>query len=74
MTLDRIHYQWGYDKMVLRNIKELIKTRIGKRRLQSETIKEIANWLHDLEFLIIKVMISAIGIHHLYVYTMKAMF
>ncbi len=60
--------------MVLKNIKEVVRTVIGKRSLQSGTIKEIANWLHDLEFLIIKVMISAIGIHHLYVYTMKAMF
>ena len=74
MTLDRIHYQWGFDKMVLKNIKEIVRTVIGKRSLQSETIKEIANWLHDLEFLIIKVMMFAIGIHHLYVYTMKTMF
>jgi RNA-binding protein YhbY len=60
--------------MVLKSIKEVIRTGIGKRSLQSGTIKEIANWLHDLEFLIIKVMISAIGIHHLYVYTLKTMF
>ena len=25
MTLGRIHYQWGYDKMVLNNIKEIVK-------------------------------------------------
>jgi len=74
MTLGRIHYQWGYDKMVLKNIKEIVKTVIGKRSLQSETIKEMTYWLHNLEFLIIKVMMFAIGIHHLYVYTMKTMF
>ncbi len=80
MSLDRIHYQWSFDRMVLRNIKETMRTVIrertviGKRGLQSETIKEIASWLHELEFLIIKVMLFAIGIHHLYVYAMKTMF
>lgn len=74
MSLDRIHYQWSFDRMVLKNIKEIIRTVIGKRSLQSETIKEIASWLHELEFLIIKVMLFAIGIHHLYVYAMKTMF
>jgi hypothetical protein len=61
-------------RMVLKNIKEIMRTVIGKRSLQSETIKEIANLLHDLEFLMIKVMIFAIGIHQLYVYTMKTVF
>ena len=74
MTLGRIHYQWGFDRMVLKKIKETIRAAIGKRNLQSETIKEIANWLHELEFLIIKVMLFAIGVHHLYVYTMKTVF
>lgn len=61
-------------RMTLKNIKSVIRAVIGKRSLQSGTIKEIANWLHELEFLIIKVMLFAIGIHHLYVYTMKIMF
>lgn len=61
-------------RMVLKNIKKIIRTVIGERSLQSETIKEMANWLHELEFLIIKVMLFAIGVHHLYVYTMKTMF
>jgi len=74
MTLGRIHYQWGFDRMVLKKIKETIRAAIGKRNLRSETIKEIANWLHELEFLIIKVMLFAIGVHHLYVYTMKTVF
>lgn len=59
--------------MVWKNIKKIIGTAIEKRSLQSETIKEIVNWLHALEFLIIKVMLIAIGIHHLYVYTLKTM-
>lgn len=74
MAPDRIHYQWSFDRMVWKNTKEVIRTVIGKRSLQSETVKEIANWLHELEFLIIKVMLFAIGIHHLYVYTMKTVF
>lgn len=60
--------------MVLKSTKNAIKTIIGKRKLQSETIKEMANWLHELEFLIIKVMMFIIVIHHLYVYTMKTVF
>ncbi len=60
--------------MVLKNIRNIVKTVISKRSLQSETIKEIANWLHELEFLIIKVMMFIIVTHHLYIYTMKTVF
>jgi len=74
IILDRMHYQWGFDNMTLKTIKNIIRVVIGKRSLQSGTIKEIANWIHELEFLIIKIMLFAIGIHHLYVYTMKTMF
>ncbi|MDQ1253447.1 MAG: hypothetical protein QG646_2614 [Euryarchaeota archaeon] len=74
IILDGMHYQWGFDNMTLKNIKDVIRVVIGKRSLQSGTIKEIANWIHELEFLIIKIMLFAIGIHHLYVYTMKTMF
>jgi hypothetical protein len=61
-------------RMVLNKIKNIVKTIAGKRRLKSETIKEMTNWLHDLEFLIIKVVIFVITIHHLYAYTLKTMF
>jgi hypothetical protein len=60
--------------MVLKDLKNAVKTAIGKRSLQSATIKEMANWLHELEFLIIKVMMFILVIHHLYAYTMKAVF
>lgn len=74
MTLNRIHYQWGYDKMLLKSLKEIVKTVIGKRTLHQEKIIEMSDWLHHLEFLIIRVMLFAIGTHHLYVYTMKTVF
>jgi len=70
----RIHYHWGFDRMVLKNIKNIVKTVIGKRSFQSATFKEIVNWLHELEFLIIKVVMFIIVIHHLYAYTLKAVF
>ncbi len=34
----------------------------------------MANWLHELEFLIIKAMMFIIVTHHLYIYTMKTVF
>jgi hypothetical protein len=71
--MDRIHYQWGFDNMSLKNLKEKVKT-VGKRILHPEKIIEMTNWLHHLEFLVIKVMIFAISIHHLYVYTIKTIF
>ena len=74
ITLDRIHYQWGYDKMLIKSLKESVKTIVARRTLQPETIKEMANWLHNLEFLIVKVLMFTIGIHHLYVYTIKTVF
>ena len=60
--------------MVLKNIKNIVKTVIEKRSLQSATIKEIANWFHELEFLIIKAVMFIIVTHHLYIYTMKTVF
>lgn len=74
MTLGRIHYQWGYDKMLIKSLKERVKTIVKGRTLQPETIKEMTNWLHNLELLIIKVLMFVIGIHHLYVYTIKTVF
>jgi hypothetical protein len=61
-------------RMVLKKLKNIVKTVAGKRRLKSEAIKEMTNWLHDLEFLIIKAMILVITVHHLYAYTLKTMF
>ena len=72
--MDRIHYQWGFDKMMLKSLKEIIKTVKGKKFLHLEKIIELTDWLHHLEFLVIKVMMFAIGMHHLYVYTMKTVF
>ena len=60
--------------MSVKDIKNFVKTIIRKRSLQSATFKEMVNWLHELEFLIIKVMMFIIVIHHLYTYTMKAVF
>jgi hypothetical protein len=63
----------GLDKMILKRLKEVVKAVIGKT-LHQEKLIEMADWLHHLEFLVIKVMMFTIGVHHLYVYTMKTVF
>jgi hypothetical protein len=60
--------------MLIKSLKERVKTIIKGRTLKPETIKEMTNWLHNLEFLIIKVLMFVIGINHLYVYTIKTVF
>jgi hypothetical protein len=60
--------------MTLKRLKETVKTGIGKRSLHKQKIIEITDWLHHLEFLAIRVMMFAIGVHHLYVYTVKTVF
>jgi hypothetical protein len=54
-------------KVITRSVKE-------KRILHSEKFIETTHWLHNLEFLVVRVMLFAIGVHHLYVYTIKTMF
>ena len=60
--------------MRLKSLKEIVKSIIEKRSLHKEKIIEMVDWLHHLEFLAIRVMMFAIGVHHLYVYTMKTVF
>lgn len=59
---------------MLKRLKETVKTLIGKRTLHQEKLVEMADWLHHLEFLVVRVMMFAIGVHHLYVYTVKTVF
>ncbi|MGB9927986.1 MAG: hypothetical protein ACPK85_06220 [Methanosarcina sp.] len=42
--------------------------------MQPHSVMKVADWIHNLEFLVIRVMMFAIGVHHLYVYTMKVVF
>ena len=60
--------------MLLKSLKEIVRTVKGKRILHSEKLIDMTHWLHNLEFLVIKVMMFAIGMHHLYVYTVKTVF
>ena len=59
--------------MVLGNLKKVVKT-IGDKSLQPHSVMKVADWIHNLEFLMIRVMMFAIGVHHLYAYTMKVVF
>lgn len=72
--LHRTHYKWGFIRMILENIKKIVKTVKGDRSLQPHSLMKVADWIHNLEFLVIRVMMFAIGVHHLYVYTMKVVF
>lgn len=71
LTFDRIHYQWGYGKMVVKSLKEIIKTVIEEKSVQTETIMKMAEWVHSLEFLTIKVIMFSLTVYHLYEYTVK---
>lgn len=74
ISSDRIHYQWGYDKMLAKGLHEIIKTVLEKKSLQPETIVEIGEWLHSLEFLTMKVIMFSLSVYHLYEYTIKNVF
>ena len=74
IALNRIHYQWGSDKMLLKRLEKIAKIGLVKRSLHKEKLVEITDWLHHLELFAIKVMMFAIGVHHLYVYTIKTLF
>jgi hypothetical protein len=71
---DRIHYEWGFDKMLSKNLKEIVRTVKEKRILHSEKLIDMTHWLHNLEFLVVRVMIFTISVHHLYIYTIKTVF
>ncbi len=59
--------------MQLKSLKEVVRIVKGKRILHSEKLIDMAHWVHNLEFLVIRLMMFAIGVHHLYVYTIKTM-
>jgi len=68
------HIISGVIRMVLENLRRIIKKSTGNRSLQPHSVMKMADWIHNLEFLVIRVMMFAIGVHHLYVYTMKVVF
>ncbi|WP_292380612.1 hypothetical protein [Methanosarcina sp. UBA289] len=60
--------------MMLKSLKVITRSVKEQRILHSEKLIETTHWLHNLEFLVVRVMLFAIGVHHLYVYTIKTMF
>ncbi|HII81067.1 MAG TPA: hypothetical protein HA261_11925 [Methanosarcina sp.] len=57
--------------MLAKGLQEIIKTVIEENSLQPETIMEIGEWLHSLEFLTIKVIMFSFSVYHLYEFTIK---
>jgi hypothetical protein len=60
--------------MLSKNLKRIVKSVTDKRIFHSEKLIEMTHWLHNLEFLVVKLLIFAISVHHLYVYTIKTVF
>jgi hypothetical protein len=60
--------------MLSKSLKEIVRSVKDKRILHSEKLIETTHWLHNLEFLVVRVMMFTIGVHHLYVYTVKTVF
>lgn len=60
--------------MLGKSLQEIIKTLIEEKSLQPETIVEIGEWLHSLEFLTMKVIMFSLSVYHLYEYTIKNVF
>lgn len=60
--------------MLSKSLKEIVRSVKEKRILHSERLIETTHWLHNLEFLAVRVMMFAIGVHHLYVYAVKTVF
>lgn len=60
--------------MLGKNLQEIVKTVIEQRSVQPETIIEIGEWLHSLEFLTMKVIMFSLSVYHLYEYTVKNVF
>lgn len=57
--------------MLAKGLQEIIKTIIEENSLQPETIMEIGEWLHSLEFLTIKVIMFSFSVYHLYEFTIR---
>jgi len=57
--------------MLGKSLQEIVKTIIEQRNVQPETIVEIGEWLHSLEFLTMKVIMFSLSVYHLYEYTVK---
>ena len=60
--------------MLGKNLQEIVKTVIEQRSVQPETIMEIGEWFHSLEFLTMKVIMFSLSVYHLYEYTVKNVF
>lgn len=60
--------------MLSKRLKEIVRTVKEKRILHSEKLIDMTHWLHNLEFLVVRLMMFTIGVHHLYVYTIKTVF
>ncbi|WP_292389114.1 hypothetical protein [Methanosarcina sp. UBA5] len=60
--------------MLSNNLKKIVRFAKEKRILHSEKLIETTHWLHNLEFLVVRLMMFTIGVHHLYVYTIKTVF
>ncbi|MPM88265.1 hypothetical protein SDC9_135367 [bioreactor metagenome] len=59
--------------MLGKSLQEIVKTVLEQRSVQPETIMEIGEWLHSLEFLTMKVIMFSLSVYHLYEYTFKHM-
>lgn len=57
--------------MLGKGLQEIVKTVVEQRNVQPETIVEIGEWLHSLEFLTMKVIMFSLSVYHLYEYTIK---
>ena len=57
--------------MLGKSLQEIVKTVIEQRSIHPETIVEIGEWLHSLEFLTMKVIMFSLSVYHLYEYTVK---
>ncbi|MCQ1536025.1 hypothetical protein FTO70_10100 [Methanosarcina sp. KYL-1] len=57
--------------MIIKSLKEIVRIVIKERSLNSEAIVEVVDLLHSIEFLAIKVLMFALSLYHLYVYTVK---
>ncbi|WP_410508321.1 hypothetical protein RSJ42_16385 [Methanosarcina hadiensis] len=57
--------------MLGKSLQEIVKTVIEQRSIHPETIVEIGEWLHSLEFLTMKVIMFSLSVYHLYEYTIK---
>jgi hypothetical protein len=73
-TIQDRYIMSGVNKMLSKSLRRILRTVREKRILHSEKLIEMTHWLHNLEFLVVRLMMFAIGVHHLYVYTIKTVF